>query len=229
MQGAIVAAVTRRSYDQYCGLARALDVLGERWALLVVRELLIGPKRFKDLQDGLPGIGANALSARLKALEGDGLLSKRRLPPPAASTVYELTERGRALEPAVRELIRWGVGLLGSPRRMDTFRPGWLVTGLGALFNPEAAAGVRRSYRLNVDGESFLIRVADGTIEVAQGTDAPADVVMATDSDTLLAIGAGELSAEDAVAQGRVLVEHGDPGEVVALAGLMRLPAAASV
>src|SRR3712207_3261653 len=101
-----------RSYDQFCGLAKALDVLGERWTLLVVRELLLGPKRYSDLLEGLPGIGTNLLAARLKALEASGLVGRRRLPPPAASNVYELTERGRALEPAIFELIRWGLDLL---------------------------------------------------------------------------------------------------------------------
>jgi DNA-binding HxlR family transcriptional regulator/putative sterol carrier protein len=229
VQGAIVESVTRRTYDQYCGLARALDVLGERWSLLVVRELLIGPKRFSDLMDGLPGIGANALSARLKSLEADGLIAKRRLPPPAASTVYELTERGRALEPMVLGLMRWGLELLGDPSPRDSYRPAWLVNGLRAAFEPEAARGVRRSYRLTVDDEVLDIRIDDGTIEVVPGPGAPVDVAMVTDSETLLGIGAGQLTADEAIAKGRVVIEEGDPGEALALAGLLRLPADAAV
>src|SRR3712207_6674695 len=97
-----------RSYDQFCALAKALDVLGERWTLLVVRELLLGPKRYSDLLEGLPGIGTNLLATRLKTLEANGLVARRRLPAPAASTVYELTDRGRGLEPALYELMRWG-------------------------------------------------------------------------------------------------------------------------
>jgi DNA-binding HxlR family transcriptional regulator/putative sterol carrier protein len=220
--------VSRRTYDQYCGLARALDVLGERWALLVIRELLLGPKRFSDLLDGLPGIGANALSTRLKSLEADGLLAKRRLRPPAASTVYELTDRGRALEPAVMDLMRWGLELLGPPRPEDHFKPGWLVTGLRAVFDPSAAAGVRRTYCLSVDGEPFTIRGDDGTLEVAQGEDDPADVALSTDSRTLLSIGSGELGAEEAIEEGLVTVDKGDPAEVVALAGMMSLARAAA-
>jgi DNA-binding HxlR family transcriptional regulator len=219
--------MARRSYDQYCGLARALDILGERWALLVVRELLIGPKRFSDLQDGLPGIGANALSRRLKDLEADGLVSKRRLPPPAASTVYVLTDRGRALEPVVNELIRWGVDLLGPPEPEDSFRPGWLVTGMRAMFDPEAAARVRRSYRLQVDDDVFTIRIDHGTIDVVQGEEGATDLALSTDSDTVLAISSGQLTAEEAVDRGRVSVDRGDPAEVIAFAGMMRLPAGA--
>jgi DNA-binding HxlR family transcriptional regulator len=222
-----VTAVARRSYDQYCGLARALDVLGERWALLVVRELLIGPKRFSDLQEGLPGIGANALSTRLRSLEQDGLIAKRRLPPPAASTVYELTERGRALTPAVRELTRWGVELLGSPRPEDRFRPGWIVTALTAMFDPALAENVRRSYALKVGEVSFSIRVANGSIDVRQAEDPAADVVLSTDEDTLFAIGSRELDAEEAIDRGRLVVERGDRAEALALAAMLGRPAAA--
>jgi DNA-binding HxlR family transcriptional regulator/putative sterol carrier protein len=221
-----VRSVSRRTYDQYCSISRALDVLGERWSLLVIRELLVGPKRFSDLQDGLAGIGANALSARLKALEADGLVVKRRLPPPAASTVYELTERGRALEPTLLELARWGMPLLGSPTRGESFRPGWLLTGLRAVFDPERAAGVRRTYVLKVDGEAFSVRIDDGAIEVEQGEESAADVAVAMDSQTLLAIGAGTLCAEEAMESGAAVVEKGDPAEVVALVGMLQLPAA---
>jgi DNA-binding HxlR family transcriptional regulator len=218
--------VTKRTYDQYCGLARALDVLGERWTMLVIRELLIGPKRFRDLMDGMPGIGANALSARLKSLEGQGLVTKRRLSPPAASTVYELTERGRALEPAVNELARWGVDLLGDPSGLE-FRPGWLVTALRAMFIPEAAGGITRTIRLRVDEEAFSIRVNDGTLSVEQGEGPSPDLEVVTDADTVLAISSGELAAEEAVAEGRVEVPEGRPEEAVAFASWIRLPAPA--
>ena len=220
--------VARRTYDQYCGLARALDILGERWSLLLVRDLLIGPKRFSDLQDGLPGIGANALSTRLRSLEADGLVAKRRLPPPAASTVYELTDRGRALEPAVLELIRWGLELLGEPGPEDRFRPSWLVTGVRAAFDPQAAGGLRRSYRLDVEDETFVIQIEEGRIEAFQGgADVEVDVAVSTDKETMLEIASGQLSVEDALAQGRVVVEQGDPAEAVALAGMLRLPTGA--
>jgi DNA-binding HxlR family transcriptional regulator len=219
--------MSRRSYDQYCALATALDVLGERWTLLVVRELLLGPQRFSDLVNGLPGIGANVLSTRLKTLEADGLVGKRRLPPPAASTVYELTETGRALEPAMIELTRWGIGLMGTPAATDRYRPAWLLTSLRAAFDPEAAAGLRRTYLLRVDDSAFTLRVDDGTLAVTQGETAPADVAVALDSATLLELAGGELTLERATAAGRIEIEAGEMGDLAGFAGLWRLPFAA--
>src|SRR5262245_63048394 len=108
-----------RSYRQYCAVARGLDVVGERWTLLIVRDLLVGPKRYTDLLDGLPGIGTNLLAARLRELEQGGVVRRTVLPPPAGSTVYELTEVGRALEPVVMALGRWGVRFLDNPREGD--------------------------------------------------------------------------------------------------------------
>src|SRR5688572_9884889 len=136
-----------RSYNQFCALAYALDVVGERWTLLIIRELLTGPRRFKDLIDGLPGISTNLLSERLKNLEQQGLLSRRVLPPPAGSTVYELTLRGQALEKAVLELGRWGSQFL------PTSLAGVALPSLGAMalaikafFQPERAQGVNETY-----------------------------------------------------------------------------------
>src|SRR5437660_12010745 len=106
-----------RSYDQYCAVARGLDVSGDRWTLLIVRDLLLGPKRYKDLLSGLPGIGTNLLADRLKELEGAGLIERAVLPPPAGSTVYQLTERGLALEPVMIALGRWGARCLGAPKQ----------------------------------------------------------------------------------------------------------------
>lgn len=222
-----MASVTRRTYDQFCGLARALDILGERWALLIVRELVIGPKRFSDLMDGLPGIGPNALSARLKTLEADGLVARRKLPPPAGSTVYELTELGRGLEPVVFELIRWGVNLLDEPGPDTTFRPGWLVTSIRAMFDPSLARGIHRTYRLHVDDYVYSARIEDGNVEVSEGEGPPADLVLSTDSETVLAIAAGQVTADVAIDEGRVKVDYGDPAEAVAFAGMLQLPTGA--
>src|SRR5881398_167543 len=112
----------RRSYRQSCGIARALDLVGERWALLVVRELVLGPKRFTDLRHGLPGIGTNILAGRLRELERAGVIRRRTLPPPAASAVYELTEYGRDLEPVMLALGRWGARTLGERRPEQSMR-----------------------------------------------------------------------------------------------------------
>src|SRR5918998_5685030 len=122
--------MSKRSYNQYCAVARALDIVGERWTLLVVRELLTGPKRFKDLSEGLPGIGTTLLTARLKDLEGHGIVRRATLAPPAGSRVYELTDLGRSLEQVVIALSRWGLKLLDAPRREEVSRPAWAMVAL---------------------------------------------------------------------------------------------------
>ncbi len=145
----------RRSYDQYCTVARALDVVGERWTLLLVRELLTGPKRFKDLLDGLPGIGTNLLTGRLKALEEEGILRRATLPPPAGSKVYELTELGRSLEPVIVELSRWGAGLLGTPHAEDDLRPARAAVALRSAFDAGGARASKEVYEFRIDEEVF--------------------------------------------------------------------------
>jgi DNA-binding HxlR family transcriptional regulator len=149
----------RKSYDQYCPVAHALDLVGERWSLLVVRELMRGPKRYTDLAEHLPGIGTNILAARLRDLEAHAIVSKRRLPPPAASRVYELTEYGRALETVLRELALWGARSLGPPTAEDELFPGWLESAVGTVLAPIAPPG-RFEFRVGdevaslVDGEA---------------------------------------------------------------------------
>src|ERR1041385_5643147 len=143
--------MTSRSYDQFCGVARALDLVGERWALLLVRDLLLSPKRFTDLRRGLPGIGTNVLAARLKELERAGVIARRTLPPPAASIVYELTEYGRALEGPLLALGRWGAVSMGRREDRQALRSEWLAVALKAFFRPEAAADLRATVALRFD------------------------------------------------------------------------------
>src|SRR6266540_4011456 len=181
----------KRSYRQYCALARTLDLVGERWTLLVVRELISGPKRYKDLLDGLPGIGTNLLAARLRELESAGVLRRSELPPPAGSTVYELTERGRELEPALFALGRWGAPLMGPPNADDRVHPRWFAVGLQAGFRAEAAAGVDETYEFHLEDEVFHLRVADGAAEVRQGPAADPDLVVACDLQTFLEVWTG--------------------------------------
>ncbi len=148
-----------KRYDQYCPVAHALDLVGERWALLVVLELMSGPKRYTDLVDRLPGIGTNILAARLRDLEAGGVVTRRKLPPPAASRVYELTDYGRALRPAIRELALWGARSLGPPTDRDELFPGWLANALDTVLAPIAPPG-RFEFRVGdevaslVDGEA---------------------------------------------------------------------------
>ena len=154
-----------RTYGDRCGVARALDLVGERWALLVVRELLLGPKRFTDLRAGLPNIGPDVLSQRLRELEQAGVVQRRTLPPPAASRVYELTDRGRELEPVVLALGRWGSGapFPGGDARIgvDAF-----VLALKTLFRP---TGLEATVELRLDDQPFTARVAGERFDVARG------------------------------------------------------------
>jgi DNA-binding HxlR family transcriptional regulator/putative sterol carrier protein len=213
----------RRTYDQYCSLARALDILGERWTLLVIRELVLGPKRFSDLLDGLPGIGANVLTARLKLLQERDVVRRATLPPPAASTVYELTALGRELKPAVLELARWGLHFLGPPREADSYRPGWLLNGVRVAFKPEKAIGLTATYEFRVDREVFGARIRDGELDVSQGPAHEPDATITTDLDTFLGIGVGRITPADAVAEGRVKIE-GDLDLAARAAEILSLP-----
>jgi DNA-binding HxlR family transcriptional regulator len=144
----------RRAYDQYCPIAHALDLVGERWALLVVRELMRGPKRYTDLAETL-GIGTNILAARLRDLEACGIVTKRTLPPPAASRVYELTDYGRELKGAIRELAIWGARSLGPPTAADDLFPGWLANALDSVLAPIAPPG-RFEFRVGGDVASLV-------------------------------------------------------------------------
>ena len=148
-----------KRYDQYCPVAHALEVVGERWALLVVRELTQGPKRYTDLAEGLPGIGTNILAARLRDLEAAGVIEKKILPPPAASRVYELTDYGLQLKPVIRELALWGARSLGPPTEEDEFFPGWLVCPVDMILGPVAPAG-RFEFRVGDEIASLVDGVA---------------------------------------------------------------------
>ncbi len=200
----------KRSYDQYCALARALDVVGERWTLLLVRELLLGPKRYKDLLAGLPGIGTNLLAERLRHLQEIGMIRRRALPPPAGSTVYELTELGQGLESAVMELGRWGAYFLGEPRERDALQPGWFFVSIRATFRPELAAEVDERYEFRVAGETFHVVIDRGRLTSGQGAVADPDAVVSTDLQTFIALLAQRLTPADALATRAVEVE-GDP------------------
>jgi DNA-binding HxlR family transcriptional regulator len=148
-----------KRYDQYCPVAHALGIVGERWALLVIRELMQGPKRYTDLAEGLPGIGTNILAARLRDLEAAGVVTKKTLPPPAASRVYDLTDYGRELKPAMRELALWGARSLGPPTAEDELFPGWLLNPVEMILAPLAPAG-RFEFRVGDEVASLVDGVA---------------------------------------------------------------------
>lgn len=162
-----------KGYDQYCPIACSLGMVGERWTLLVVRELYYGPKRYTDLVDNLPGIGTNILAARLKELEASGLVEKRRLPPPAASMVYELTDNGRLLRPVLHELARFGARLIGPPPP-DALVEGWLLHALDLGLSPVSPAG-RIAFRVGSERASLVDgRVSPGIVD-------PHDLLVTTD------------------------------------------------
>ncbi|MFG3213094.1 winged helix-turn-helix transcriptional regulator [Streptomyces tendae] len=200
----------RRSYDQYCSAARALDAVGDRWTLLIVRELLAGPRRYTDLHADLPGVSTDVLASRLKGMEREGLTTRRRLPPPGAAYVYELTARGRGLLPVLDALGAWGAGELGERRPTDAVRAHWFALPLlRALREAGAAEGVVE-VRLE-EGDFHLY--ADSAADSAEGPvygDGPAsgepDARLVLDAVTCAALGRGETGLREAVRDGRVRV-----------------------
>ncbi len=201
---------TTRSYNQYCSLAYALDVLGERWTLLVIRELMLGPRRFADLLANLPGIGRNLLTARLRHLEQQGLVRRTTMPPPAASRVYELTPDGSALGPTMVELSKWGVGRLAEPRRHDRFRAAWAMFPLSYMADPAAAAGIHETYEFRIGQDTFHLVVDDGRVEPQSGAAMDPDATFAMSEQTIFELMSGALAATDALAAGKVQF-RGDP------------------
>jgi DNA-binding HxlR family transcriptional regulator len=201
----------KRSYGQYCTVARALDVVGERWTLLLVRELSTGPKRFKDLLEGLPGIGTNLLASRLKMLEGEGVVRHATLPPPAGSNVYELTALGRSLEPVIVALSRWGARFLSVPREDDDLRAGWAAVAMRSVLGQGVAGGRPGTYEFRIDGEAFHVQVGAGEegerVEARQGSVPDPDMVVIGDAETFLAVVSGRIGPEQAMRSGALRVE----------------------
>ncbi|GAA3614037.1 winged helix-turn-helix transcriptional regulator [Nonomuraea rosea] len=201
--------MTSRSYGHYCAVAKALDLVGERWSLLVVRELLNGPKRYVDLLAGLAGISTDMLATRLKALEDAAIISRRTLPAPAASKVYELTPLGRDLQPAVTELARFGLRLL-SDQGDDAFEIHWITPSLQAMFRPERAQGVSLTVEFAVDTGALHGRIADGALRTFPGHADDPDVVLTfADAATLAEIGRDPAAALIAISTGRLHVQGG--------------------
>jgi DNA-binding HxlR family transcriptional regulator len=213
---------TKRTYGDRCGVARALDLVGERWALLVVRELLLGPKRFTDLRVGLPHVSPDVLAQRLRELEESGIVRRGMLPPPAGSRIYELTERGRELEPVVIALGRFG--------SVAPFPPGdaqigvdALMIALKSLFAPSAADGLEASYELRFGEQRFRVRVADGRLDLARGgADAP-DATIETEPGTLATVLWHGRKIDEARRSGDLAIE-GDGPAVARFLGLFPLP-----
>jgi DNA-binding HxlR family transcriptional regulator len=212
----------QRSYEDACGMAHALDLVGERWALLVVRELVVGPKRFTDLKAALPAISTNVLSHRLDELEREGVVRRRRLPPPAASWVYEVTEWGAQLEPIMRQLGRWGA-------RSPSHRPelplsvASFVLSLRTNFDPSAARALTADYELRVGEDRFRARVSGGRFQIGLGSATNPAAVLEGDPGALASVLYAGRDLKAAIAAGDVRVE-GDLPEVKRFLSLFPLP-----
>ena len=219
--------VGRRKYDDGCAVAQALDVVGERWALLLVRDLLLGPKRFTDLLAGLSGASSDVVTQRLRDLADAGVVRRRRLPPPASAWVYELTPWGAELEQVVLGLAGW---VHSSPRMRYDLPLGAdsLMLSLKMMFDGNRAEGVSAEIALHIGDERFAIRVANGELAIARGEIDNPDAVIDTDTATLLSIVRAEQSVDDALASGRLRLTGNQPA-VESFARLFPLPTDASV
>ncbi|MFJ7197163.1 MULTISPECIES: winged helix-turn-helix transcriptional regulator [unclassified Streptomyces] len=203
--------VRRRSYDQFCATARALDSVGDRWTLLIVRELLAGPRRYTDLHADLPGVSTDVLASRLRDMEQNGLATRRRLPPPAAASVYELTARGHGLMPVLAALAEWGAPALAERRATDAVRAHWFALPLLRALDGLTHAG---TVEVHLDEGEFHVRAGgaqDGTAVYGDGPAVRADARIALDVEVCLELARGGLSLAEAVKDGRVEVSGDGP------------------
>src|SRR5919199_3187668 len=219
---ATTPASKKRTYDDGCAAAHALDLIGDRWALLIVRELLLGPKRFTDVRAGLPNASPNVLAQRLRELERYGVVRRRKLPPPAASKVYELTEWGMELVPVIIRLGRWGARSPARPRDaalgVDS-----LVLSFRTMFDPLAANGLTASYELRLGEDVFRAVVNDGRFEIVRGDAERPDAIIETDAGTLAVLVYEGRELAEAVRSGDVKIE-GDESAVARFLTLFPLP-----
>jgi DNA-binding HxlR family transcriptional regulator len=185
-----------KRYGQACAIARALDIVGERWSLLLVRELTLGPRRYRDLATGLPGIPSNVLAARLKDLQAAGVVTRRALPAPTDVTVYELTGAGRALQPVLNELLDWGLRYAPEPSPGDAGQPGWgLLAGAGR----PTALPAGQTCELRVGSEFFYLGSDAGKLTVRRGPAPDGDAVVTMSADTLYSLLIGQTIVADTV------------------------------
>lgn len=197
--------MSTRSYGQFCGFARALEVVGERWALMIVRDLLVGPKRFSDLLRGLPGIPTNVLTQRLKELEEGGVVQRTVLPRPERGVAYELTPYGNELQDVVFALGRWGAKNLDAPRDGETITVDSIITAMRTTFTPQAARNVKATFELHMGPVVIHVGVDRGKLDVVQGPASGPDLVIEA-GPRLKALMAGEITASEAIKSGAVRV-----------------------
>ncbi|WP_205647616.1 winged helix-turn-helix transcriptional regulator [Agromyces badenianii] len=217
--------MTTRKYEDACGIARSLDVIGERWALLVVRELVFGPKRFTDLRAGLRGISQNVLSQRLRELETAAVVQRTVLGPPASTQAYELTELGRALEPVLVAMSHWGA-LTPVPPGTEMSNDAFALA-LEALFVPAAKGGFRGRVRLRLVRDAFDVEIGGGVIDIDRASGADPALVLEASESVLRAVIFRRRTLDDAIAAGELAIT-GDRGRAEAFLERFALPEPAS-
>jgi DNA-binding HxlR family transcriptional regulator len=211
-----------KRHEQYCPIARTLDVVGDRWTLLILRELSFGDSRFSDLRWSLPGISPALLSERLQALKRHRLITTRELPPPAARTVYTVTDKGREAVPILRAMARFGMSLLPSPKTVRKIRPALAAYGaVAAYYDREAARDLEEHYRLVIDGETFDLGTARGRRPTP--ADDPPDLTVTAPAQAIVAARRGETTLKDAIADG-VLTTRGSKRALANFRRVFRMP-----
>ena len=216
--------MTNQSYGQFCGLARALEVVGEPWALMVVRDLLSGPKSLAALRDGLPAVSDGTLGERLGDLEFAGVLTRGAPESPGADGDYELTEYGYELDDVIVTLSRWGARKLGGPRNDEVITSASMITALRATFVPEAARGLQMTYVLRFGPVTIHASILDGEVDIAPGTVDDPDLIIET-GPAINALMAGEISPREALESGSVRLT-GDPDLLEWFTELFKIPPA---
>lgn len=202
-----------RSYDEYCGLAKGLDVIGDRWTLLIVRELLIrGACRYSDLQYGLPGIATNLLADRLRQLEESGIVTRETLPPPAAAAVFRLTPLGESLQPVLEAIGRFGYPLLTETPAHDSFRSHWLVLPLRIFLSAHHPKGPPVTIEIHTGDEPITIDTADGTVDVRPGGATNPDATLTAPPKVVVELFGGEIDLNAAKRKGAHV--EGDPAAI---------------
>jgi DNA-binding HxlR family transcriptional regulator len=187
-----------KSYGEFCGMARALDLVGDRWALLVVRELLLGPRRYTDLVEGLPGVGTNVLATRIRELEASGIIERTRVPAPTPAVLYQLTADGRELRPVLDSLAVWGSRRLTRPTSDEAVEPRWFVLSLAAHLDP-AELDEGASFVLDVDGEAFTLAVSGDGVAATDGADPDCTATVAGRLRDFFATARGQTTASQRI------------------------------